>query len=236
MLITLSGLDGAGKSTLADALQTKLGEKGIRAVVLHMNKEVGLYAYLRTARDGLKRLVGSSHMRSDRHDSSPLLSTGPMQISRAKAALLEVRRRIIWSRFLRRFVDVGDLGTFLLYRLVVERVRGRVLIMDRYFYDRIADVADGHRWGYLRWFSKFIPTPDVAVLVEVSPEEAFSRKGEYSVELMTRRRHLYQEIFGWVATAVTLRNDDLGVALAQLEQLVFDRLGISGHQSLVTDS
>ena len=236
MLITLSGLDGAGKSTLADALQTKLGEKGIRAVVLHMNKEVGLYAYLRTARDGLKGLVGSSHTRPDRHDSRPPLATGPRQISRAKAALLEVRRRIIWSRFLRRFVDVGDLGTFLLYRLVVERMRGRVLIMDRYFYDRIADVADGHRWGYLRWFSKFIPTPDVAVLVEVSPEEAFSRKGEYSVELMTRRRHLYQEIFGWVATAVTLRNDDLGVASGQLEQLVFDRLGISGHQSLVTDS
>lgn len=236
MLITLSGLDGAGKSTLAEALQAKLGEKGVRAAVLHMNKDVGLYAYLRTARDELKRLVGFSHVRAVRPDNSTLSSTEPRQGSRAKAALLEVRRRIIWSRSLRRFVDIGDLGTFLLYRLVVERVRGRVLIMDRYFFDRIADVADGKRWGYLRWFSKLIPTPDLAVLVEVSPQEAFSRKGEYSVESMTRRRQLYQEIFGWVPNAVTLRNDDLGAALSQLEQLVFDRLGIAGHQSLATES
>jgi hypothetical protein len=236
MLITLSGLDGAGKSTLADALQARLEEKGVRAVVLHMNKEVGLYAYLRTARDGLKRLAGFSHLRPNRHDTLPLPSTGPVQVSRAKVVLLEVRRRIIWNRFLRRFVDIGDLGTFLLYRLVVERMRGRVLIMDRYFFDRIADVADGQKWAYLRWFSKFIPRPDVAILVEVSPEEAYSRKGEYSVQSMTRRRQLYQEIFGWVPNAITLRNDDFGVALSQLEQLVFDCLGIAGHQSLVTES
>lgn len=236
MLITLSGLDGAGKSTLAEALQAKLENRGVRAVVLHMNKEVGLYAYLRTVRDGLGRLIRWVRIRPSRHDNPALRSTERVKAGRAKAALLEVRRRIIWSRSLRRLVDIGDLGAFLLYRLVVERVRGRVLIMDRYFFDRIADVADGQRWGYLRRFSRLIPTPDVAVLVEVSPEEAYSRKGEYSVESMAQRRQLYQKIFGWVPGAVTLRNDDLGMALSQLEELVFDRLGIAGHQSLVTEN
>ena len=54
MLITLSGLDGAGKSTLAEALKASLERDGMPAVVFHMNKDVGLYAYVRNLRDAIK--------------------------------------------------------------------------------------------------------------------------------------------------------------------------------------
>ena len=49
MLVTLSGLDGAGKSTLAEALKARLEKDGTPAVIFHMNKQVGLYAYVRNA-------------------------------------------------------------------------------------------------------------------------------------------------------------------------------------------
>jgi hypothetical protein len=137
--------------------------------------------------------------------------------------LLEIRRRIIWNKELRRWVDIGDLATFLVYRPYVEKVRGRVLIMDRYFYDRITDIADGRHWRYLRWFARRVPVPDVAVFVDVSPEEAFARKGEYSVDSMTRRTAIYREVFSWVPGAIFMRNDDRRRAADELYGIVAER-------------
>jgi thymidylate kinase len=153
-------------------------------------------------------------------------------MGRAKRTLLEIRRRIIWNKPLRRWVDLGDLGLFLAYRLFVERLRGRIVIMDRYFYDRLADQADGHRWNYLRWFAGITPVPDVPVLVEVSPEEAFGRKGEYSIESMTLRRANYREIFSWIEGSVILPNDELDAAIETLEQIVQSRMGQPSSRKL----
>jgi thymidylate kinase len=229
MLITLSGLDGAGKSTLAEALKSSLEKNGTPAVIFHMNKDVGLYAYARNARDAILGLA-----RPERKQASP--TTDLPKASRAKAALLDIRRRIIWNKPLRRWVDVGDLALFHVYRLYVEKVRKQVLIMDRYFYDRLADQADGRRWNYLRWFARITPEPDVPVLVEVSPEEAFERKGEYSIESMTLRRANYREIFSWVPTSVILANDELEVAVGKLEHIVAGRLNGARRQGLAADS
>jgi thymidylate kinase len=221
MLVTLSGLDGAGKSTLAEALKANLEKNGTPAVVVHMNKQIGLYAYIRNLRDAFLRTL-----RSPRPDPNAAHVTGDgfsAKPGRAKAMLLEFRRRIIWNKELRRWVDLGDLATFLVYRLYVEKVRGQVLIMDRYFYDRITDIADGRRWHYFRWFSRMTPVPDVPVFVEVSPEEAFARKSEYSVDSMTRRRAIYQEVFSWVPGAIILCNDDRHRAADELQRLVTKR-------------
>lgn len=221
MLITLSGLDGAGKSTLAEALKSSLERDGIPATIFHMNKDIGLYAYLRNIRDAIKDRAGTVTRESPVEGGSPPNARRP---GRAKRALLEARRRIIWNKPVRRWVDLGDLALFLAYRLYIERLRGRVLIMDRYFYDRLADQADGRRWKYLRWFAGITPVPDVPVLVEVSPEEAFGRKGEYSVESMTSRRAIYREIFSWVPGSAILPNDELETAVETLQQLVGSRM------------
>src|SRR5205823_11253430 len=53
MLITFSGLDGAGKSTLVRWLQQTLEREHRRVVVFHMNDHVGVYAYLRRLRNQL---------------------------------------------------------------------------------------------------------------------------------------------------------------------------------------
>ena len=225
MLITLSGLDGAGKSTLAEALKADLDRDGTPAVIFHMNKDVGLYAYVRNVRDATLSLARSSSCEAiSRPDAESNARQGP---GSAKRVLLDVRRRIVWNKTLRKWVDFADLAMFRLYRLYIERLRGRVLIMDRYFYDRLADQADGRRWRYLRWFAGITPIPDVPILVEVPPEEAFGRKGEYSIESMTLRRANYREIFSWIPGSVILPNDELDVAIRTLKQKVQSRVGQS---------
>lgn len=219
MLITLSGLDGAGKSTLAEALKARFETDGVAVVIFHMNKQVGLYAYVRTLRDCLLRATRLEN-------GSPQSLAAPKEDPAGwRASLSRIRHRIIWNKELRRWVDLCDLATFMVYRFYVEKVRGQVLIMDRYFYDRVTDIADGHRWGYHRWFLGITPVPDLAVFVEVPPEEAFARKGEYSVGSMTRRRAIYREVFKWVPGGVVLCNDDLQRAASDLHRLAGERRG-----------
>lgn len=221
MLITLSGLDGAGKSTLAEALKAKLEKSGTPAAIFHMNKDVGLYAFLRSARDAL---------------TSGKAKTELPATDAERARRRGLLARIVWNKSLRRWVDVGDLATFLVRRFYIEKIRGRVLIMDRYFYDRLADQADGRRWTYLRWFARITPAPDVPVFVEVSPNEAFARKGEYSIESMTQRRAHYATIFSWVPTSIVLVNDQLDVAVDTLGQIVASRMRAPRHQRVAVRS
>ena len=57
MLITFSGLDGAGKSTLIEWLRVALEAQRHRVAVLHLEHNVGVYATVRRVRDGVVRLA-----------------------------------------------------------------------------------------------------------------------------------------------------------------------------------
>lgn len=209
MLITLSGLDGAGKSTVADWLRRELAQARRPATVLHMNDHVGLYAYLRALRDALRG-------RSSRDD--------PPRMAPSITRLGRLRDAVLWSRWLRWLLLPLDVVIFLLYRAVVEQLRGRVLIMDRYFYDRLVDVADGVPDRGLALLRRLAPTPDVAVLLELSPEEAYARKGEYTVEYLRRRHHAYTRVFPRNGTSLRVPAGALDEAKATIARAVRERM------------
>jgi len=202
MLITFSGLDGAGKSTLVRWLQQTLEGQNRRVVVFHMNDHVGVYAYLRLLRNQL----GGAPPRN------------------GAGALHRVRNALLWGKLLRRMIYPLDLLLFLAYRLYHEFIRRRVVIMDRYFYDTLVDVADGRHWGVLRLLQRLTPTPDVAVLLDVGPEESFARKRDYPVDYLRDRWLAYRTVFPWVRGALVVKNDDLHAAQQTVARLVGERL------------
>ena len=225
MLITFSGLDGAGKSTLISWLRTALEAQGHRVVVLHLEHDVGVYPSLRRLRDGLGRLVRRSPA------SRAFATAGDEAValgapgSRIAVTLRRMRNAVVWSKIVRRLIYPVDVMVFLGYRLYIEGVHRRALIMDRYFYDILVDVSSGRRWGWIRLLKLITPTPTLPVLLETGPEEAYARKGEYSLEYLRNRWTAYREVFPWVRGGVRLRNDDPGAARAALGQLVSERLG-----------
>lgn len=205
MLITVSGLDGAGKSTLIQWLRGTLQREGRRVTVLHINTHVGLYAYARYIRN---RLFGTRRgLEGVYEDGTPI---------RRDSLRQRMRTAFVWSKALREIVYVIDLVLFLGYRFYIETLRRQVLIMDRYFYDFLVDVADGRNWRVIRLLERLTPTPDIAFLLDVPPEQAYARKREQPFAYLERRWRAYKVVFPWIPTAVVLANQDIRTAESRL--------------------
>ena|SRR5205807_4172256 len=213
MLITFSGLDGAGKTSLIQWLRAHLEHRDRSVAVLHMNEDVGVYAYLQTLRD---------HVRGTRRPAD----APPRPLNVARTRWERMRDAIVWSKWLRRVLYPVDLMIFLLYRAYLEKLRGRILIMDRYFYDRLVDVADRNGWSLLRVFARLTPTPDLPVFLDITPEESFARKGEYSVEYLRSREARYRAVVPWIRSAVIVPNCGLEAAKRTLARAVAERIGL----------
>ena len=221
MLITFSGLDGAGKSSLIAWLKDELERRGRAVTVLHMNRDVGLYSVLRVLRD---TLTGAPRDATARAIALEEVVRRPGLVGR----LQRLRDALVWSRSLRRLIYPIDLLVFLCCRLYVEALRKRILIMDRYFYDTLVDVARPGGWGWLRWLHRITPTPDVPVLLEISPEAAYARKGEYSLGYLRARETAYGAVFRWVERPLVLQASDLVTSKRALMRVV---LGEPAHSS-----
>jgi thymidylate kinase len=219
VFVTFSGLDGAGKSTLIGWLTTRLGAAGRPMTVFHMNDHIGVYAYLRFVRD---RVRGSNAERNP-----PTAWTDPLRQANGPGGTWRaVRYRLIWNKTLRRLIYPFDLAVFLVYRFYHEVVKGRVLVMDRYVYDTLVDVFEPRQRWWLRALEALTPTPTLAVFLDVTPEESFRRKQEYSIEYLTRRSAAYKEIFTWVPSAVRLVNCDLATSQSVLGNAIHERLRV----------
>jgi hypothetical protein len=218
VLITFSGLDGAGKSTLINWLKGSLEEQSHRVAVLHMNDHIGLYAYVRFFRD---RLFGSREEREPPPRGAPGGNSKPPEGARAR--YWRIRDAIVWSKLLRRLIYPLDLVVFQFYRLYQERYRGRILIMDRYFYDTLVDVWDARFRFWIRTLERITPEPDVPVFLELQPEVAHARKAEHSVDWLRNRSKAYGIVRPWVRASVAIPNADLDTAKLALEQALQDR-------------
>jgi thymidylate kinase len=211
MLITVSGLDGAGKSTLVASLQRELESRSRRVTVLHQNDHVGIFAWTRALRDRLRGWAPPA-------DAPPRLEPRHTRLGR-------LRDGIVWSPVLRAALYPVDLLLFLGYRAWIELVRGRVLLMDRYFYDTLVDLATrGHRHRAFPLLP-LTPTPDLALLLDVAPEDAFDRKGEYTVEYLARRAEAYRALFPRVPSALRIHSDSADGVRAAAVAALRERIG-----------
>jgi thymidylate kinase len=207
VLITFSGLDGAGKSTLIEFLTTTLEGRRQPVTVLHLNDQVGVYAALRALRD---RLRGSrpAALAPGAPDpkSQKLQRPAPGGV---RGALSRLRAALLWNKALRRLLYPLDLMIFVCYRTYLERAKGRVLIMDRYFYDTLVDLTNGQSGPWTRLLERLTPRPAVPVFLDITPEESYRRKREFTIEYLRRRAEAYRRVFDRVPGAVRLPNDDL---------------------------
>ncbi len=200
VVVALSGIDGAGKSTQAEHLRCALERLGIEAAVLwppSQNRLFGMHPALKRRLLGLLRRSGRpiSHAAPD----------GPAAIGPPDQTLPEVPgfpdlpgQAAPVTEILAGLVAVSQI---LAMRSARRRTPGsaRVLIYDRHTLDAIVYVR--HRWGHgrpLRWQSELIrrlaPRAAVAYLLEIAPERALIRKQDFPLQNLRERAALYHRL------------------------------------------
>lgn len=179
LLVSFSGIDGAGKSTQIEVLTSRLRGAGLRVQILPFWDEVAVFTRYR---DGAShRLFGS-----ERGIGAP-------------GSPVNRRDKNVQSWYMTSF-------RFLLYALDALSLAwsiGRlqqgppdVVIFDRYLYDELANLP----WAnpvvriYARALLGLVPAPDIAYVLDADPEQARARKPEYPVEFLQRSREGYLNV------------------------------------------
>ena len=217
MLITFSGLDGSGKSTLVKYLKESLERESKEVVVSHMNYDVGLYSLLRFARTKFAKTNGRT---AQTHAPRDRAFENDFQTKTAK-----LRYKLVWHKGLRFLIYPLDVLIFLFYRLYVERMNRRVLIMDRYFYDTVVDITGARPSFQTRLLSWLTPAPDLSIYLDCNAEKAFRRKNEYSVDFLNHRRLSYQNLIAGLPRMVVISTDqDLDSTQLTLAGAVRERM------------
>jgi thymidylate kinase len=179
-LISFSGIDGAGKTTQIEYVSAFLKEQGLRVLLFSFWDDVAVWSKMRAGVGG--RALDSCH--SDRTGES---SFSPRNNKHIRKWYLSAARACFYM------LDVARLH----HLLASEQVsRSDVVIFDRYIYDQIANIDSPSfaTRSYSKMLLKQTPVPDLAFILDASPDAAFARKPEYPLEFVHSNRRAFLQL------------------------------------------
>jgi len=179
LIVSFSGIDGAGKSTQIQKLREYLGAHGVAVKELAFWDNVVMFPRMRA---GFSRRVlqsdgsiGTPEKPADRRDKNT--QNAPLLLGRSVLHLFDVMN-------LRRIVNKS------------KAENSGVVIFDRYIYDQLAALPMQSWWAraFARVLLRVAPKPDLSYVLDADPEVARARKPEYPLEFMRKYRSSYLEL------------------------------------------
>ncbi len=175
MIVSFSGIDGAGKSTQIRALQSSLSQCGMSTELLTFWDDVVAFSRFR-------EFISHVAFKGDHGIGTP---EKPLQRRDKNVTSLPV----IIVRFCLYLADAANLCR------AVGRIRKKadVVLFDRYIYDEFANLPV-NRWlarKFIQLLLKLVPKPDIAYLLDADPIAARARKPEYPLEFILSNRGAY---------------------------------------------
>jgi thymidylate kinase len=179
IVVSFSGIDGAGKSTQIESLASHLRQDGLRVHLVRFWDDV---ARLK----GIREISGNKIFKGDKGVGSPSLP-----INRRDKNV-----QTPWMTCVRLFLYLVDAVSL---RSTVKRVRTLgfdLVIFDRYTYDELANLNLRNPLirAYARLLMVFVPRPHVSYLLDANPEEARARKPEYPLDFIRDNRAAYLKL------------------------------------------
>lgn len=188
--ITLSGVDGSGKSTQLKLLREKLERENWNVAYFHA-VEFSLANRIARLLRGQKEFTAGTEK----------------AVTKASWFTLIVRQKFLFLDILR--------FRFLMRRLKKENCD--YLLSDRYFYDSLVNLEylRGERnffwWNFsMRLLENILPHPDKAFYFDVAPEKIMSRVNppEQGREYLREKQHIFnQKITSWNMTVIDADRD-----------------------------
>lgn len=179
LIVTFSGIDGAGKSTQIQKLREYLVAHAVAVKELAFWDNVVMFPRMRA---GFSRRV----LQSDGSIGTPEKPADRRDKNTQNAPLL-------FGRSVLHLFDVVNL------RRIVNKAKAEnsgVVIFDRYIYDQLAALPMQSWWAraFARLLLRVAPKPDLSYVLDADPEIARARKPEYPLEFMRKYRSSYLEL------------------------------------------
>jgi len=194
MLISLSGLDGCGKSSQSRHLQEALDRAGLETVVVWTSVMSQPEAVAAVKRAANRVLAVAAALRGPK--AGPANGAGSAEpVDRANA----LRHRSASVRFGWALLQGATNAVRQRRATAAELRRGRVVICDRYVLDALVQLRYAYGTGRgtrpLDALLRVIPPrPQLSYLLDVPPEIATARKPEYDVDQNTERAQIYRKL------------------------------------------
>lgn len=182
-LICLTGIDGAGKSTLARAVSEELADRGYSACYTY-GRYLPLLAYP-VMELGRRTLLGGSQQEGEytehQAEKEELFAGSTLRLGYEALVMLDYAPQLLW-------------------RVLVPLYRHEYVVCDRYFYDTLltdlcGDVVRTPEEAvskYRRFYSHLVPEPDHEFYVEIEPEVSMERKDDVpAIEYLEERKAFY---------------------------------------------
>ncbi len=210
LVISFSGLDGAGKTTQIENLRALIASLGLRDEQLAFWDNV---VVLSRYREGFVHKV----YKSERGIGAPDKPVN-RQDKNVRAWYLSLARHGLY------LLD----ALHLLWVIAKARRSGAdVIIVDRYIYDELANLPLENTLSraFIRFVNALIPRPDLAFLLDADPVAARARKPEYPVEFMHKSRRCYFLLADLLGTMTVIPPLPLTDAKHEVEQHFLRVLG-----------
>jgi thymidylate kinase len=223
MLISFSGLDGAGKSTQIGQLRSALHAAGLESRTLAFWDDVVVGVRYR---EGFvhkvyksERGIGAPGKPVNRRDKN--MRGWHLTLARHFLYLADaINLRRVIAREGRTASRSGKAGG------AVE-----VVILDRYIYDELANLNLKNPFSrtFVRMVSRFVPQPDIAYLLDADPVAAHERKPEYPVDFMRQCRQAYFELAAELGNMTVIPPLSLTEAVDAMLQAAEQKLAARGR-------
>ncbi|MBI4982301.1 MAG: hypothetical protein HZC15_04080 [Candidatus Omnitrophica bacterium] len=178
MIIVFCGLDGSGKTTLAnEAIVFINSQNNKKAIYRHLIKDSFYYKLL--------------------HSFIAKISPGSKNILEKGLREEENKIRGFIVKLLKKALLLLNLVSFNIRFYFYKKSKHKNVICDRYFYDDLVQMEYLNVAGcaFRKFFSSLILKPDLVFFLEVNPEIAMVRKPEYDTDYFKNKSKLYSQFF-----------------------------------------